>query len=679
MKRVLLNFILLFLLSMGVEGQVLSLAEKIARKEQLTNLPTFYIDTHNGAEVTSKEDYVEGILVVAAPEEVPGRYSDTLEIRGRGNSTWGMDKKPYRLKLKQKYQLLGMPAKAKSWPILANYADKSLLRNALAFEISSLCELYYTPAYRFVDVVLNGEFLGNYMVTDQVEVDKDRVNVDKQDPLTTTLPEIAGGYLLELDGFAEINQPAEGAIFPEGFLSRYNTPVSIKYPKDDEINQEQRDYIIDYFNQFETALREYRLGDPIDKIAYYIDIEGFVNWYIATELTSNSDCIWSIYMKKDRDRSQIVFGPLWDNDISFANDNRVGDLRDHLIIKRAHPAGGSRQLVQKMLYIPEVQRQIAARWAEVNGQALRNRLVGFVDSLAQAMDQSQQYNFQRWPILDKLVYHELEARGSYEAEVGFLRNYISDRVDWLNQTLPIFDQIFVVQPIDTKKWYAITNQLNDKVLDVKAAEGEQPVEGAPTVLWDNTQGEKKTQYFRFVDMGDGSYQILNKAGEKALEAWEKPGAGGGVTDCYLLSLRTPSPQEKAQRWLVDDLGEGVYHLKNVACGLAIDNYGGASDNGNEVNMFTSDEGNGNQQWYLQALGEVLSADLEEENSMHCNIYTTQGVLYVESGQVATLKLYTQSGTEIKLPAEQGTSWQIPLEPGIYLMKIDKKVKMIYVK
>ncbi|MDD4637349.1 MAG: CotH kinase family protein, partial [Bacteroidales bacterium] len=286
------------------------ITDAISEKRQLTNLPTFYISTVDTVPVVSKDINVKGTLYVAGPAEQAGKYNDSIEIRGRGNSTWGMAKKPYRTKLYKKYNLLDMPAKDKTWPILANYADKSLVRNAVAFEISKLCGLYYTPAYRFVDVVLNDEFLGNYMATDQVEVSGDRVDVVKQATTDSVLPAISGGYLLEIDGFA-IMTPVEGAIFPEGFLSANNTPVSIKYPKDDEINKAQRDYIINHFNKFESTILNYKKGDPIDSISKYLNIDSFVNWYIASELSANPDFIWSIYMKKDSGNMQISFGPMW--------------------------------------------------------------------------------------------------------------------------------------------------------------------------------------------------------------------------------------------------------------------------------------------------------------------------------------------------------------------------------
>ena len=276
----------------------------------LTNLPTIFIDTENGVEITSKEEYVNAVVTVrgAADEEV-NITEVAAEIKGRGNSTWGMAKKPYRLKFNKKIQFMGNEAKEKNWVLLANYADKSLLRNALAFETArNLFDFAFTPSVTFVDVVLNGVNIGSYLVTDQVEVKEKRVDIMEQE---TTVkqgePEISGGYLIEVDGFAsrEISW----------FKTTKDMQVTIKYPKDDEINAAQKNYITNYTQRMENALFSDRYADPERGWRHYVDEASWVNWYIACELFGNSDSWWSTYMFKDRGE-KFKFGPLWDFDIA---------------------------------------------------------------------------------------------------------------------------------------------------------------------------------------------------------------------------------------------------------------------------------------------------------------------------------------------------------------------------
>ena len=146
---------------------------------QLTNPPTVYVETFDGRGVNSRNTYVLCQLTYIDGADTL-RY-DSVEIRGRGNSTWGLAKKPYRIKFAESTRFLGRDrAKARSWTLLANHADKSLIRNALASEVGTFVGQPFTPAARFVDLVLNGTYLGNYQLSDQVNVDKRRVNIVEQ-------------------------------------------------------------------------------------------------------------------------------------------------------------------------------------------------------------------------------------------------------------------------------------------------------------------------------------------------------------------------------------------------------------------------------------------------------------------------------------------------------------------
>ncbi|MBR5240701.1 MAG: CotH kinase family protein [Muribaculaceae bacterium] len=243
---------------------------------QITNVPTIYINTEGGVPVVSKEDYVTAYVSVRGAENADDNITDVLaEIKGRGNSTWGMAKKPYRLKFDKKIKFLGNEAKEKNWVLLANYADKTLMRNALAFETArNMFEFGFTPSVTFVDVVLNGENLGNYMLTDQVEVKSKRVPVTEQDETTTINdPEITGGYLIEVDGFADSEI--------SWFQTTKGMKVTIKYPKDDEINSDQSYYISNYTQQMENALFSTSYTNAETGWRKYIDEASMVDWYIA--------------------------------------------------------------------------------------------------------------------------------------------------------------------------------------------------------------------------------------------------------------------------------------------------------------------------------------------------------------------------------------------------------------
>ncbi|MDE6120189.1 MAG: CotH kinase family protein, partial [Muribaculaceae bacterium] len=367
-----------------------------------------------------------------------------MGIRGRGNSTWGMAKKPYRVKFDSKTNFLDNKAKAKSWVFLANYADKSLIRNALAFEISSYVGLEYTPSIKFVDLVLNGEYQGNYMVTDQTEVAKNRVPVEEQEPTDTAEPEITGGYLLEIDGFADGE--------PVWFGTPQGLKITVKYPKDDEINPEQLDYITRYINDFENILFSDSFTDAEEGYRSMVDMESLVNWYIACELTANSDCFWSTYIYKKREDPKIYFGPMWDYDIAFNNDNRLGDTTNKLMREHAH---NPRTWIQRLWKDESFRTAVNTRWKELVEQGIEQHLLDRIDYYAEMIDASQTLNFQKWNILNNRVYLENQIFSDYEGYISYLREFVSGHVAFLTESFDSTDPTTKMVEVDTEATYMI--------------------------------------------------------------------------------------------------------------------------------------------------------------------------------------------------------------------------------
>ncbi|MEJ7588560.1 MAG: CotH kinase family protein [Ferruginibacter sp.] len=317
-----------------------------------TNLPVLYISTNN-VPVESKENYIGGYLKIKEKISGDSLYGGVMEIRGRGNSTWNMPKKPYKIKLDKKAGLLGMNEN-KQWVLLASYADKSLLRNETGFELSRRLGLAFTPAGKFVDVILNGTYAGNYQLVEQIDVGKNKINIAEQDAATTTMPDISGGYLVELDGFA-----LSEAVY---FNTARNMMISVHYPDDDEINAAQRNYIGSYFNTFETSLFAGNFDHPVTGYKKYFDINSYINFYLVNEIIGNPDIFWSTYMYKARSNDTIYTGPVWDMDIAANNDNRLGDVVNKLMLDAAHEP---RQWINRLMEDKAFRNRIRARWNEI--------------------------------------------------------------------------------------------------------------------------------------------------------------------------------------------------------------------------------------------------------------------------------------------------------------------------
>jgi len=643
------------------------LGDKISKKEQLTNLPTFYITTPQG--IYSEISYVNGTLYVAGPDTLSGKYNDSIGIRVRGNSTASLEKKPYRMKLYEKTKLLGMPAKEKNWPMLANHMDKSLMRNAIAFRISKILGLYFTPACRFVDVVVNNDFVGNYLVTDQVEVSGDRVDIAKQTAADTTRPAIEGGYLVEIDGFANTYSRSPGALFPEGFSSTIGS-VSVKYPKDDEINLAQRNYIINYFNQFGTVVDTYRKGEPLDSVKKYLDIDAMINWYLASELCGNSDTFWSIYMMKERGKSQFTFGPIWDNDIAFNNDNRISMATTRLMLDAAHPLGSMKSILRNLFSNPEINKKLLDRWAIIHDSNIKEQLIASIDSMEVLLNASQILNYSKWPI-NQNYNSEMIPRGSYKAEVEYLRSYVSERIDALdgliNKDLMELGTEFKV---DENVWYSLNNFTIGKVIDLKDS---LPDNLTTTVLWTNRNGEKESQLFRFIHNNDSTYTIINKLSDKVLDARLKKPDGGIISKVpgrYSLCINTYEDGNLTQKWNLDESTYGKFRLLNAYSGLAINNYTSRTDDGNPINVWTASTSSKDQIWTLNAVSYVNPDSWEEEETtVKASVYTSPGCIHINSENNAQLRIIDMTGRIIFEQIITETSLDVTLPRGIYGIQI----------
>jgi hypothetical protein len=399
---------------------------------QLTNLPTISIHTVNAQDITSKEQYVKGIVSIIYNN---GRtiFSDNLDIRGRGHASWTFPKKPYRMKLYNKVNLLGFPAREKSWTLINNWGDKTLMRNLLAFDLSKRLDMAYTSVGIPVDVILNGEYKGTYNLCDHIEVTNKRVEVQQMTVNDIALPRLSGGYLLEVDAYAGQD---EDTWFSS---ARKNTPVKVKYPKSDEIVTQQYNYIRDHYNKMENTLLSANYKDPVNGYRKYMDMESFIRHFLVGEITGNTDTYWSVYMYKERNDDIFRFGPVWDFDLGFENDNRTYPINTHSrwVYEYGSSANGFRDLVTRLFSDESFVSRLKAIYADYRDRGILSKeaLLQVVDNYASEINQSQRLNFMRWNILNTLVHQNPRTYGSYEGEVDNVRKYISNRMDWMDKKL----------------------------------------------------------------------------------------------------------------------------------------------------------------------------------------------------------------------------------------------------
>lgn len=558
---------------------------------QLTDMPTIYIETENNQPIVSKEDYLNATLHYV--DETGVKVYEDMEVRGRGNSTWNLEKKPYRIKFGEKEEFMGPDrAKAKSWTLLANFADKTLLRNAVAACIGDFAGQPFTAGVQFVDLVLNGTYLGNYQLSDQMEVRKKRVDIDEQDEVPTEDANITGGYFLEVDGFATFE--------PVYFRTGRNVMVTVKSPDEEVIVSRQLQYIKNHMQEFEDALFSPDFADPEKGYRPYVDSLTLASWYISTELTGNVDGFWSTYMYKKKDDPKFYWGPLWDYDIAFNNCNRVGDVSRSLMINKGFGADLTMQWVLQMWKDPWFVQLINRTWQDCVARGIEEHVIHYIDSMAAVIDRSQAMNFQKWPI-DRRDYNEIVLFSTYQEGVEYLKTFVRNHCAYLTETFASAAENMgsIEEPspefvLDEDFYYRIYNKGTGNVIDV--LDGDEGL----VCTWAPAR-DRDTQLWEIRAVGD-YYQLINKGNGMALyDCAEKEG------DIYLtgsqLAVKKAYTSRTRQHWSFVPINTGnTYVMVNRETQLAVNNEGGGTDNGNGVLSWTNDAENmfkNTRQWRIE--------------------------------------------------------------------------------
>lgn len=385
---------------------------------RLTNLPTVSIHTDDNVEPYDKVHDITALITIIS-DKGKEFQTDLGTVRLRGNKSITFPKKPYRIKFTKKNRVLDSPAKAKKWILINNYGDKTLMRNLLAFELSRCLEMPYTPYGQPVDVLLNGEYKGNYQLCDLIDVRKNRVEL--VDTLATgSTDSVSTAFLIEADARATTEDC--------WFTSMKGTPITIHYPDDDEITPQQKTYIENCFNTME---RDWTKS---------LDLNTFIRHFLVGELSGNTDTYWSTYMYKHRENDTIFVGPVWDFDIAFENDGRtypINSKKDWLYRSGGSTTGNMRTFADNIIMRnDEAKAKILEIWSEARENSINEQhLLDFINKQEEYLQESQKLNFIRWPIMNEVVHENPKVWGSYEEEVQNVRRFISERLLWIDNKL----------------------------------------------------------------------------------------------------------------------------------------------------------------------------------------------------------------------------------------------------
>ena len=363
-------------------------------------------------------------------------YDGKISIEYRGSSSLQFPKKQFALETQDSVgnnnniSLLGMPVE-NDWILSAPYSDKSLMRNFLTYNLGRKMG-HYSPRTVFCELVINGDYQGVYILMEKIKRDDDRVDIAKLDTNDLAGDSLTGGYILKIDKFSGDSTDQWLSNFPG--IAGGPVYIQYHYPKVSALLQQQLDYIKHYVHSFEYALNGSYFTNTSIGYAKYIDVNSFIDFYIANEFSGNIDAYrFSTYIYKDRSTNggKLVMGPLWDYNLAYGNVN-YGSM-----------SGGTNGWVQgkitwfdRLLQDTTYQNKLKCRWEYLRDRSFhQDSLFTFIDSVALYLDDAKQRNFQKWPILGTYVWPNYYVGNTYQDELNFFKTWIGDRLIWIDNNI----------------------------------------------------------------------------------------------------------------------------------------------------------------------------------------------------------------------------------------------------
>lgn len=359
------------------------------------------------------------------------------ESNYRGSSSLQFPKKQFGVRLidddgeNRNEPILGMPSE-NNWIMYAPYDDKTLMRNAIAYQLSSDMGRY-APRTRFVELFLHdgdgpltsSHYHGVYMLVERIKWDNNRVNITKIGPTDNAEPEITGGYIINYDRDVHFRS------------TNRNTGFALVRPQHEDITPQQRNWIAQHIGNLETALFGNNFRDPDTGYAAWLDPESFIDHHLITEALKEIDGYrLSTFLHKDRG-GRLVMGPVWDFNISLGNGNYLQAWQPHgwyypLINREQYLNGWYTRLFQD----PDFAEQYRLRWWELRqGPFSTEHITNMIRHYADLLDEAQERNFQRWNILGNYVWPNHFIGDTYEDEIAYMTWWIGERLEWIDSQM----------------------------------------------------------------------------------------------------------------------------------------------------------------------------------------------------------------------------------------------------
>lgn len=375
-------------------------------------LPVLYIETEGRSPIVSKEVYlnatyrldpmgVEGIEALGTEAEpLP------MQIRGRGHSSWKGPKKPYKIKLAKKTAMMGMPQN-KHWALL-----KPTENTVAGLQLGKLMGMEWTPSFRPVEVVLNGDYFGLYFLTETIRIDENRVNIYEQQDRETNLDLIKGGWLVEVDNYHDEDQ----ITIPE--CSKWN--LTLRYHSPEDLSNAQLQWLTDEFKSINVAV--YSSDKTSTEWGKYIDVESMARFFILQEVMDNPDGFHgSFYLHKDlSDNAKWIAGPIWD----LVCYNR--EKTDYTFRMKVH-YGFTPHWIGEIIQYDSFCKAVERVWNEVYPNRL-SEIYNQIDEIVLPLGSVWANDCARW--------NEDPAQTA-QLRADRIKNALRRNIEWFNNHLPV--------------------------------------------------------------------------------------------------------------------------------------------------------------------------------------------------------------------------------------------------
>ena len=382
-------------------------------------------------------------------------YEGIIGIEIRGESSQFFDKKSYGFETwDSQYNdldvaLIGFPEE-EDWILYGPFSDKSLIRNKLIYELSNRMGRYTTKT-EFVELTINYEYKGLYIFMEKLKRDKNRIDISKLENADIDEELISGGYIIKIDkSDMEDGSYTDYNSFQSQFdvFGNENGDIRInfnyEYPKPGEIHANQKNYIKNYFYEFESSLASNNFKDPVNGFRKYIDEDSFIDFFILNELSNNVDGYrLSTYLHKERNE-KLVIGPIWDFNLSFGNADYCGGERyDVWCFKFNERCLGDYWNVpfwwNRLLEDEKFVDKLKGRWNQLRLNILSdNNILTLIEEQYSFLNNETDIinrNFNKWKIFGIYIWPNSFIGNNYYEEIDFLKNWIKERTKWLDESI----------------------------------------------------------------------------------------------------------------------------------------------------------------------------------------------------------------------------------------------------